>query len=698
MVLWGRVPHATLVVWNVGVVAMVVARLELRRRYHLHRARREDARFWGRWFTAGSALAGALWGYAGWAFLASSSPVAQTVVLFVIGGMIAGAAGTLSAWSPAYFAFVAPAVAPTFVRLLLSAEPLHSAMAAMIAVYAGALTLVARNVNRTLTTSQLLRFERQDLLDELAKARQSLEAANLMLQSRVEETLRDQRTAETKLSQLIAHSDDGFLSLDGEGIVADCNPAVERISGSSREEIVGNALSALDWFGRAGSEHVAALLDRVLASGTTSRLELDLAHSARHVELVLGRVELDHGTIGVQAILRDLSDRTKADRARAELEEQLRQAQKLELVGQLAGGVAHDFNNLLTVILSNSDAMLASMADAPPRPLKEIRQAATRAADLTRQLLAFSRRQVLQPRALDLSDVVRRVKRMLERLIGEDITLELELDREPVPVTADRTQLEQVIVNLVTNARDAMPKGGSITIGTANTESESGERECELTVTDTGDGMDEATRQRIFEPFFTTKDASRGTGLGLATVLGIVTQSGGRIQVASSPGRGARFSVRLQRTELPAAQLESLRPSVEVMGGSETILYVEDDHLVRHATQRILARAGYRVLIARDGEEALAVAERHPNQISLLLSDIVMPKLRGPELAARLRSKYPSLRVVFVSGYPGDALPDGPDSAGGTYFLQKPFTPGTLTAQIRRAIESTLGADRRFEA
>jgi PAS domain S-box-containing protein len=541
----------------------------------------------------------------------------------------------------------------------------------------------------------VLRFERQDLLDELAVARRSLEAANLELRARVEETLRDQIRAETKLSQLIAHSDDGFLSLDVDTVVSDCNHAVERITGWPRDDLVGKRLPTLEWFGRGAADHLAALFDRVLSDGATERIELMFLHPNHGdapVELVLTHVAYDDQSLGIQAILRDLSDRTRADLARAQLEDQLRQAQKLELVGQLAGGVAHDFNNLLTVILSNSESLIAQAESEagrePPRGIVEIRQAANRAADLTRQLLAFSRRQVLQPRALDLSEVVRRVKRMLERLIGEDIALELDLDPAPAPVTADRTQLEQVIVNLVTNARDAMPDGGTITIATANADGESGVPECELSVSDTGVGMDEATRMRIFEPFFTTKDASHGTGLGLATVLGIVTQSGGQIQVTSTPGQGSRFVVRLQRTQLPVGHTESLHPTAEVHRGSETILYVEDDHLVRHATQRILKGAGYRVLTAKNGDEALGVAEQHPDEISLLVSDVVMPKLRGPELAARLRSKYPALKVLFVSGYPGDALPDGPQDDGATFFLQKPFTPATLTAQIRHAIEA----------
>jgi PAS domain S-box-containing protein len=378
-----------------------------------------------------------------------------------------------------------------------------------------------------------------------------------------------------------------------------------------------------------------------------------------------------------------------------QLENQIRQSQKMEAVGRLAGGVAHDFNNLLAVIRVYCDLLLDDMeAENPRRPdLEEVRKAADRAASLTQQLLAFSRQQVLEPRVVDLAKLVGDMANMLQRIIGEDITLDT-ASAGRVTVRADPGQLEQVLMNLAVNARDAMPKGGRLTISVDRATvpgSAVGHaplpagRYAELTVRDTGMGMDEATRAHLFEPFFTTKEKGKGTGLGLATVYGIVKQSGGHVRVESEPRRGATFTVYLPEfvgngeSEAPPAAGATER------GGSETILLTEDEASVRTAVRLALERKGYTVLEAADAETALTVATRHDGPIHLLISDVVMPAVGGPDLARRIRGLRPDIRVLLMSGYADDALMRERVPPG-TAFIQKPFDPGALARKVREAL------------
>jgi PAS domain S-box-containing protein len=386
------------------------------------------------------------------------------------------------------------------------------------------------------------------------------------------------------------------------------------------------------------------------------------------------------------------------------LEDQLRQSQKIEAVGQLAGGIAHDFNNLLTIIKGNVELALHQLpAEVPLRnDLEQVAHAASRAAMLTRQLLAFSRKQVLTPAVLNLNDVVAEAERMLRRVIGEDITFVTRLAPVVSRVTADRGQVEQVLVNLVVNARDAMPAGGTLTVATADAEVSVVEATTRgilpggyvtLRVHDTGTGMDDATRSRIFEPFFTTKPVGRGTGLGLATVYGVVHQSGGFVLVDSTPGAGSTFTIYLPRT----AHLECSRgapPSDAIERGSETVLLVEDEDEVRAVARRVLVEAGYTVLEAANAAEAIEVFDRSPNSIAMLVSDVVMPGLNGHELSQMLRLRAPRLPALFVSGYSFDArgMSSGFDDES---FLEKPYDPAELTRRVRSIIDAAaVGAGR----
>ena len=386
-------------------------------------------------------------------------------------------------------------------------------------------------------------------------------------------------------------------------------------------------------------------------------------------------------------------------RERRQLEEQLQHSQRMEAVGRLAGGIAHDFNNVLTAVLGSIELLLL---DAPPdRPHREeldiIRDAATRAKDLIRQLLAFSARQVLQPMVIDLNHLVKDVAKMLRRLIGEDVALETTLAPGLGAVRVDTGQIEQVLVNLAVNARDAMPQGGRLAIATGNVELDGTRaspaatvpagRYVLLQISDTGVGMDAPVQAHVFEPFFTTKPRGKGTGLGLATVYGIVRQSGGHITVESALGQGATFRIYLPRVEAPLDAARGPSPVGAPAAGNETILVAEDERLVRVLAQKVLERAGYRVVVAVGGADALALAERHAGPIHLLLTDVVMPEMNGRELARRLAALRPGLRVLYMSGYADEAVAQHGVLDPGTAFLQKPFTPEGLAKKVRGVLD-----------
>jgi two-component system, cell cycle sensor histidine kinase and response regulator CckA len=391
-------------------------------------------------------------------------------------------------------------------------------------------------------------------------------------------------------------------------------------------------------------------------------------------------------------IVRDVS-------ARVRNEERLRQAQKMEAIGRLAGSIAHDFNNLLTAILSYCELLLGEIRQGDPlrADIEQIRQAGQRAAGLTRQLLAFSRRQVLQPKLLSLNTVVESTDGMLRRLIGAAIVLEIRSDPGLWHVLADPGQLEQVLVNLVVNARDAMPHGGRILVATENRElrAESPARGngvrpgsyVALTVGDNGAGIDPANHARIFEPFFTTKEPGKGTGLGLSTVYGIVQQSGGHVTVESAPGRGSTFTILLPRHLGGESAAASKVDRRRLPGGTETLLLVEDEAAVRSSARRLLERQGYTVLEARHGADALRIVEESGRHVDLVVTDLVMPEMGGKELAERLRAHRPALKVLFMSGYTEKAIAAGGVMPPHTGFVEKPFTVEQLMRRLREILD-----------
>jgi PAS domain S-box-containing protein len=409
------------------------------------------------------------------------------------------------------------------------------------------------------------------------------------------------------------------------------------------------------------------------------------------VDVVAHDIEFG-GRSGRLVVSHDVTERTR-------LEAQLLQSQKLEAVGQLAAGVAHDFNNLLNVITGYSELLLRTLpADGPGHERTEqILRAAERGASLTRQLLAFSRRQVLEPTVLDLNATLEEVKSMLTRLIGEDIKIVTSLDPALGPVWADPGQMEQVLVNLAVNARDAMPQGGALVLETANVDLDedyarthpgaSAGQHVRLAVSDTGHGMDAATAAHVFEPFFTTKPRGKGTGLGLATVHGIVKQSGGHVDLYSEPGHGTTFKIYLPRVQDAVASRAEPGPRVESRGGAETIVLVEDEDGLRALIREVLEESGYRVIDAGNPEAGLAAARSATGGVDLLMTDVILPQMRGHELAAKVREARPGVRVLFMSGYTDEAVGQHAVLEPGAHFLQKPFSLAALLAKVRAVLE-----------
>ncbi len=518
-------------------------------------------------------------------------------------------------------------------------------------------------------------------------------------QRRAEEELRQSRTQYHNLTETAR---DVVIALSAEGAIASLNRAFETATGWPRGEWVGRPFTAL--VHPEDLPRVGEMLGRLAREGRPPVTELRFqtrSGAALAVEFTATAQTEAGRPAGLLGIARDVSERKQAEEVLRRTEENLRQAQKMEAVGRLAGGVAHDFNNLLTVITGYSDILLQQMkADDPARgPVAEIGAAAGRAASLTGQLLAFSRKQVLRPRVLDLNALVASAAKMLGRLIGEDIELATDLAPGALAVRADPGQVEQVLMNLAVNARDAMPRGGRLRIHTRAVERGGPEplpgREGEpgryvlLEVSDTGCGMPPEVRDRLFEPFFTTKEVGKGTGLGLATVYGIVTQSGGAIDVASAPGQGTTFTIYLPKPPgLGAAADPGPADAAEPAGGRETVLLVEDEDGVRGLAGQALSGRGYTVLEARGGTEALALAERHPGGIDVLVTDVVMPGLGGVALARRLAEARPGLRVLYMSGYTDSVLFRHGVEQDAINYLWKPFKPLELVRRVREVLDA----------
>jgi PAS domain S-box-containing protein len=509
--------------------------------------------------------------------------------------------------------------------------------------------------------------------------------------------------ARSLLAAIVESSNDAIISKRLDGTITSWNNAAERLFGYTAEEIVGQPIIALIPDDRLYEE--VGLLQQIIAGNgvnlfETVRRRKDGTEFA--VSLSIAPIRDAAGNVvGASKTARDLSAHRKAEETLRRTEEQLRQAQKMEAIGRLGGGIAHDFNNLLSVILSYSELIAGDLSPSDPvsADIAEIRKAALSASELTKQLLVFSRKQVVAPKVLDLNGILAAMDKMLRRVLGEDIDLVSSLTSGLGRVLVDPSNVEQVVMNLVLNARDAMPTGGKLTIETENVELDleyTGQHlgskpgpHVMLAVSDTGMGMDRDTQTHIFEPFFTTKEVGKGTGLGLSTVFGIAQQSGGSIWVYSEPGRGTTFKVYFPRVETKLDAM-SQPPARSTPRGTETILLVEDQEQVRAVAHGILRRHGYRVIVAHSAGEALLLSEAEPGPIHLLLTDVVMPLMSGAELAKRIALTRPATKALYMSGYTDDSVVRHGVLEGSVAFLQKPFTPDSLARRVRDTLTASV--------
>jgi PAS domain S-box-containing protein len=564
-------------------------------------------------------------------------------------------------------------IAPSIGSILLLGETRFLGLAGLFGIYLAFLLAQTRGNWRAFWESSAS-AEREKLLGSAERRRAETERASLAAAV-------EQSAAEIVITNV-------------EGNIQYCNSSFERLTGYSRSEVIGRNPRLLK-----SGEHDAGfygdlwstILGGGIWAGRITNRKKD--GSLYHTEGTISPIHDVSGNLtGFVSATRDVTDHLR-------MEDQLRQAQKLEGIGRLAGGVAHDFNNLLTIILGYSGMLEEQLASDDPRLdwAQQITQASEQAASLTKQLLTFSRKQIIKPKPLDLNVLVAGMRQMLQLLVGEDVEVIAVLEPTVGMVRADADQMSQILINLAANARDAMPGGGRLSIRTANLEA----GECpggdgdslygaavHLAVSDTGIGMSYETRQNVFEPFFTTKERGRGTGLGLSTVYGIVKQNGGHIDVQSELGKGATFSIYLPRIdERPAIREVEQRTAVRVRG-SETILVVEDHDGVRGLIVGTLELCGFQVLHAADGAGALLQAQQHERTIDLLLTDVIMPGMNGKEVAARLTAVQPGVKVLYISGYSGELIAHRGVLDAGVDYLPKPFTPEALAAKVREMLGS----------
>jgi PAS domain S-box-containing protein len=503
------------------------------------------------------------------------------------------------------------------------------------------------------------------------------------------------RESELRYRTLVDQAADGILVAGSDGRYLEVNTAACQMTGYDAAELrgmMGHDLVVPD-------ESEQPNRPELLRQGVTVTAERRIRRKDGSILPVeVSSKLLPDGRM--QAIVRDVTERLSADEEKRRLEEQLHHAQRLESLGRLAGGIAHDFNNLLTAILTSCDILRTRLErhDIEARELEQVQRASRRAAALTSQLLSFSRKQIIQPRVVDLNEIVEDTQRMLGRLIGEHIDLEVRLGEEKCLVLADPGQLDQILVNLAVNARDAMGEGGHLVIATRIEEVDDAHARrlpgiargshVALEVSDTGAGMPRETVEHLFEPFFTTKEQGKGTGLGLATVYGIVSRAGGTIDVDSEVGRGTRLTVYLPRAAGPIDTITPAQSWERAVTEGGTILLVEDEESVRLSATQILTAGGYRVLAATDGEHALRVYEAHDGPIDLLVTDVIMPRMGGPELAQLLRARAPGLKTLFVSGYTDDMLGDRGVVSPDVDLLHKPFSRRPLLDKVREVMAS----------
>ena len=532
---------------------------------------------------------------------------------------------------------------------------------------------------------------------ELARTNEKMQL-EIAERKRTEEALRQ---SEERFRELYHDAPVGYLELDNEGRITSVNRTECEMMGYAPDEMLGQPLWTFVVDEETSRRQVLALLAGRLPSARDRERLFRRKDGTTFPVLMEDRLlqNKEGKIVGIRAALQDITERKEAEGKMVSLQEQLRQSQKMEAVGRLAGGIAHDFNNLLTVIQGHCEISLLQFQGNNPlrEDIVEIKKAADRAGNLTRQLLAFSRRQIMEMKVIDLNALLRELEKMLRRVMGEDVELVTVLDEHLGKIKMDPGQMEQVVLNLAINARDAMPSGGKFILETTNVYLDEGYARSHigveagqhvmLSVTDTGSGMSLQVKERLFEPFFTTKEKGKGTGLGLSTVYGIIKQSSGNIWVYSEAGRGSTFKIYLPRVDEEADNLSRRDDTVSMLYGNETVLLVEDEPSVRGLAARVLRKQGYNVLEAVNGGEALQIADTYSGRIDLLLTDVVMPQIGGRELYDQLKPLRADLKVLFTSGYTETAIVQQGNLPPGVAFLQKPFSPIFLTHKVRELLD-----------
>lgn len=718
------VSSLTLWSWFGALFVISLLRLWLCHRYHHQEPAAPSSHSWEQPFLAGVLASGLVWGSTGIWLAPSGEPIHQMFVTFLLAGMTAGGVMSLSARREAFLAFAVPTLLPIIARLFLQGTPLALAMAGMSVLFLTLAVTIAARMCRTIRASLELRYDNQllisDLTKEVAQRRQAeaaLQQTHAELESRVR--ARTDELAQANLALRAEIEERQRMALALQESVERFNRAVQ----GAQEGLWDTRWTSSDWFNAGNPVYYSPRFKAILGfsdaefpnvmGSWAARVQPEewdrlLTTLRRHLEnrtpfdvefrMRTKRDELRWFAARGQAIwdqlghpihmsgsLRDITEHK-------ELEAQLLQAQKLEAVGRLAAGVAHDFNNLLTPILGYAEVLLAK---SPPnsiesRRLGDIRRAALHGATLVRQLLAFGRKQPVTPRILDLNRELAECEELLRRTLGEDIEVLYHLSPDAGCINLDPTQLQQVILNLAANARDAMPTGGCLSLTTDHllVDEDPSEvppgRYVRLRVSDTGAGMSPEILNHVFEPFFTTKEVGKGSGLGLSVVDGIIAQAKGKVTVESRVGRGTTFEILLPEAEGLVDVTHESTPPAEA--GVETILVVEDNTSVRELTTQVLSELGYHVLVAKHGPEALDVAARHAGVIALLLTDVVMPGISGQELATRLERSCPNLRVLYLSGHPEERLARRAGDRPITPLLSKPFTPEELARKVRQIL------------
>ncbi|MFO0774752.1 MAG: ATP-binding protein [Nitrospiraceae bacterium] len=724
---WGMVPASTIGLWLTYALGVSVFRFWVTRHYGPMINPTATHTPWESPFLIGTVLAGLGWGATGlWLF--PHDPIHQMFTVFLLAGMTAGSVMALSIYPIAFASFAIPALVPAVVRLMIDGTTLGIPMAVMGILFIAHALVTSARMSRTTIASIELRYDNQRLLEDMTKeveqrrqAESALQETHVELERRV--TARTEELAHANAALRGEIDERQRISLALQGSVERFNRAVR----GAQEGLWDAALTGTDWFHpdhpvyysprfksllgftdeqfpnvmRAWAacaepdewERLVTTFTQHLQNRTPFDVELRLRTNHDEVRWYSAR---GHATWNDDGQPMHMSGSLRDITAQKDLEAQLLQVHKLEAVGRLAAGVAHDFNNLLTPILGYSEVLLSKSeaGSVEARRLGDIRRAALHGATLVRQLLTFGRKQPVTPRVLDLERELAECEELLQRTLGEDIEILYHLSPDTGCIKLDPTQLQQVILNLAVNARDAMPDGGCLTIETQNRDLHTSTKELPpgryvaLRISDTGDGIPPHVLDHIFEPFFTTKEVGKGSGLGLSVVEGIIGQAKGKISVTSTVGTGTSFEILLpEATEAATTPVRST--AAPVAAGHETILVVEDNTPVRELTTHVLTELGYKVLVAHHGLDALDLAARHPGPIGLLLTDVVMPGISGQELARRLERSRPGLRVLYLSGHPAERLVTRGSDRPISPLLSKPFTSEELSRAVRQILSGT---------